>query len=131
MENSWVMAKWKKSKAQRTLKRFLWNWRTKMSSFLKLTKINIKSVINAMFARKIKNNRATRCFDFSFCSFDVCVLWWNVLGDGGGIFANEPDALCFYSSGNRHCVLIVLMVAIETSSGVFRGKTKNCLPACR
>lgn len=99
-----------------------------MSSFLKLTKINIKSVINAMFARKNKKTIAQLVVLTSLFVLLMCASF-------GGMYWGMAEAFSqmnlthyvFIQAGIVTVFLIVLMVAIETSSGVFRGKDKELL----
>lgn len=99
-----------------------------MSSFLKLTKINIKSVINAMFARKNKKTIAqlvvlTSLFVLLMCASFGGMYW----GMAEGFSRMNLTHYVFIQAGIVTVILIVLMVAIETSSGVFRGKDKELL----
>ena len=99
-----------------------------MSSFLKLTKINIKSVINSMFARKKKKTIAQLVVLTSLFVLLMCMsfggMYW---GMAEGFSQMNLTHYVFIQAGIVTVILIVLMVAIETSSGVFRGKDKELL----
>lgn len=99
-----------------------------MSDFFKLTKINIKNVFNATFARKKKKTIAqlivlTTLFVLLMClSFGG--MYWGMAESFSQINLTH---YIFIQAGIVTIIFIVLMVAIETSSGVFRGKDKELL----
>lgn len=99
-----------------------------MFNFLKLTKINVKSVINSMFARKKKKTIAQLVVLTSIFVLFMCASFGGMYWGMAEKFSQmNLTHYVFVQAGIVTVILIVLMVAIETSSGVFRGKDKELL----